>query len=97
MIMSCADCGLFIICLQRGHKQMILLVFDLEVCTVRFSVHKQNNRKLRVLCKFLSAWRALLADSYGETEYLQQSDKSPLHLLLLSCFIAYHEMNRNNE
>lgn len=31
MIMSCADCGLFIICLQRGYKQMILLVFDLEL------------------------------------------------------------------
>lgn len=36
MIMSVADGGLFVICLQRGHKQMILLVFDLEVCSVRF-------------------------------------------------------------
>lgn len=76
---------------------MILLVFDLEVCTARFTVHGQNNRKLGVFCKFLTTCRALLADLYGETEYLWQSDKSPTHFLLWSCFITYHKMNRHNE
>lgn len=37
------------------------------------------------------------AHLHGEIEYLQQPDKSPLHLLLLSCFITYRKMNRNNQ
>ena len=92
MIMSRADGGLFIICLQRGHKQMILLAFDLEVCTMRFSAHRQHSRKLCVSCKFLSTWHALLADSYGEIEYLQLSDKSPL---TFTCIKLLHHLSQN--
>lgn len=51
---------------------MVVFVFDLEVCTVRFTMHRQNSRKRREFCKFLTKRHALLADYYGETEFSQQ-------------------------
>lgn len=98
MIMSLADGGLFIICLQRGHKQMILLVFDLEVCTMIFSAHRQNSRKLWFLGAGFSVCGTLcLLTHTVKLNTYSTLINLPLHLLVLSCFITYHKMNRNNQ
>lgn len=91
MIMSRADCELFICRMQGGHKQMILLVFDLEVCTVRFPVHRQNNGK--TFGNFLRA-RFTCTHWCAEIPLLQQSDKS-LHLSFIK--LLHHKMSPGGE
>lgn len=59
------------------------------------SARTKQWKNLCFSCKFPSL-HALLADLYGEIEYLQQSDKSPSHIFVLS-FITYHKMNRSNQ
>lgn len=97
MIMSRADGGLFIICLQRGHKQMILLVFDLEICTMRFSARRQNSRNFLSCASFSVHGTLCLQTHTVKLNTYSTLINLPLHLLVLSCFITYHKMNHNNQ
>lgn len=74
---------------------MILLVFDLEVRTVKNSMHRQNNGNFLSCASFLVYGCSWLADTYAGIGYLTQSDKSSLHILVIRCFISYHKMNHS--